>query len=98
MYLLRCCDDTYYTGSTKYLQKRFEQHQKGDGSNYTARRLPVELVFHEEYPEIWMAFEREHQVKKWSKRKKEALILGDINNIKFLARCQNETHSDLRGL
>ena len=92
MYILRCCDDTYYTGSTKYLDKRLTQHQDGEGSNYTARRLPVQLVFSEEYPEIWMAFKREKQVQKWSRRKKEALILGDITNLKFLAECQNQSH------
>ena len=45
MYILECCDDSYYVGSTKDLQLRLSQHQEGIGANYTSKRLPVKLVY-----------------------------------------------------
>lgn len=92
MYILRCADDTYYTGSTIDLDRRLAQHQSGEGAKYTARRLPVELIFSERYDHVAQAFRRERQVQKWSRRKKEALICGDFTNIQFLAECQNDSH------
>ncbi|MAY82996.1 MAG: hypothetical protein CMP59_02600 [Flavobacteriales bacterium] len=78
MYILRCSDGTYYTGSTRNLRVRVAQHENGEGANYTKRRLPVQLVHYEKYDRIDIAFNREHQVKKWSHKKKEALI--DLNH------------------
>ena len=49
MYILKCCDDTFYTGSTKDLEKRVIEHQSGLGANYTKKKLPVELIYFEEY-------------------------------------------------
>jgi len=63
-----------YTGSTKYLDERVAQHKIGDGSNYTTRILPINLVYYEKFDRIDEAFQREHQIKKWSQKKKEALI------------------------
>ena len=74
MYLLHCANNTYYTGSTKDLERRLAQHQNAEGANYTKKHAPVELVYYETYSRIDHAFEREHQVKKWSRAKKEALI------------------------
>ncbi len=76
MYILKCFDDTYYTGSTNDLEKRLNQHQKGFGANYTKKRLPVELVYFEEFQKIDEAFYREKQIQGWSRLKKEALING----------------------
>jgi len=92
MYILRCCDGSYYTGSTKNLEKRLWEHQNGMGANYTKKRLPVELVYFEEYDRIDVAFYREKQVQNWSKKKKEALINGKIEDLHFLAECKNITH------
>ena len=77
MYILECSDSTYYTGSTKDLMRRLEQHQSGEGANYTAKRLPVKLLYYEVYDRIDNAFNREKQVQGWSRKKKEALINGD---------------------
>jgi putative endonuclease len=74
IYILRCADGTYYTGSTIDLQRRLEQHKNGEGANHTKKRLPVELVYFEEFERIDTAFNREKQVQKWSRIKKEALI------------------------
>ena len=92
MYILLCADDTYYTGSTKNLELRLEQHQNGDGANYTCKRLPVKLLYWEEYIRIDTAFYREKQVQGWSRKKKEALIRGDKDDLHLLAECVNSSH------
>jgi putative endonuclease len=75
MYIVECSDGTYYTGSTKNLERRIEEHNSPDrGANYTRMRQPVELVYYEEYDRIDWAFYREKQVQKWSQKKKLALI------------------------
>ena len=76
-YILLCIDNSYYTGSTKNLDVRLEQHQMGEGSNHTKKRLPVKLIYFEEYDRIDVAFYREKQIQNWSRKKKEALISGE---------------------
>jgi putative endonuclease len=76
---LECCDGTYYTGSTIDLEKRFSQHQKGEGANHTKKRLPVALIYYEEYQRIDLAFYREKQIQGWNRKKKEALMNGQPN-------------------
>ena len=76
MYILKCADGSYYTGSTNNLELRIAEHQAGKGSNHTKKRLPVKLVYCEEYENIKDAFYREKQVQGWSRKKKEALING----------------------
>ena len=49
MYILLCADGSYYTGSTTDLERRLEQHQNGEGANHTKKRLPVSLLYYEEY-------------------------------------------------
>ena len=92
MYILECTDGSYYTGSTNNLELRLAQHQAGEGANHTAKRLPVKLVYFEEYTRVDEAFYREKQVQGWSRKKKEALILGLTDELKKLAECMNETH------
>ena len=92
MYILRCSDGSFYTGSTTNLERRLMQHQSGMGANYTKKRLPVELVYYEEYERIDQAFYREKQVQGWSHKKKQALIDGKIEKLREYAECQNETH------
>lgn len=85
MYILQCSDGSYYTGSTNNLVIRLEQHQKGEGANHTSNRLPVVLVYTEEYNRIEDAFKREKQVQGWSRQKKEALINGHSELLPKLA-------------
>jgi len=92
MYILKCSNGLYYTGSTKDLDKRIVQHFNGEGSNFTRKNTPIELVYYEEFERIDYAFQREKQVQKWSKKKKEALIRGDIEELKTLSTCKNRTH------
>ena len=77
MYILRCRDGAYYVGSTTNADYRIQQHKDGLGGDYTARRLPVGLVFGEEFPTLPEAFSAEREVKGWSRAKKEALIRRD---------------------
>jgi putative endonuclease len=92
VYILRCSDGTYYTGSTIDLDKRLKQHQNGVGAIYTKKRLPVELIYFEEYPRIDLAFTREKQIQPWSRKKEEALIAGKPGLLHDLSECKNETH------
>ncbi len=92
MYILECCDGSYYTGSTNNLELRLAQHQSGKGANHTIKRLPVKLVYFEEYQRIDEAFYREKQVQGWSRKKKEALINRMPEELHKLAECINDTH------
>ena len=73
VYILRCGDNSYYTGHTDNLEERIARH-KTEG--YTSTRLPVSLVFSEEFPTREEALTCERQIKGWSRRKKEALMRG----------------------
>ncbi len=84
-YLLRCGDGRYYTGHTDALEPRVAQHQAGKGSDYTARRLPVTLVWSEVFGSRYEALSAERQIKGWSRAKKEALIAGDWARVSELA-------------
>jgi predicted GIY-YIG superfamily endonuclease len=79
VYILKCADDSYYTGSTDNLSKRLWQHQEGENSSaYTFSRRPVELVWSEEVRTYHEALTHEKQIKGWSRAKKEAVIRGDF--------------------
>ena len=86
MYILECVDGSYYTGSTINLEVRVLQHQNGEGANHTKKRLPVKLVYFEEFDRIDEAFYREKQVQGWSRKKKEALINGQHEKLPLLSR------------
>lgn len=85
-YILECADGSFYTGSTKNLEKRLSEHKIGIGANYTKTRLPVELVYYEEYSRIDEAFYREKQIQGWSRRKKLALMEGKSELLPKLAK------------
>jgi putative endonuclease len=85
MYILLCSDGSYYTGSTIDLEKRIDDHQNGNGANHTKKRLPIELVYFEEFERIDLDFNREKQVQKWSRIKKEALIENNKNMLPELS-------------
>lgn len=82
VYILKCVDGTYYTGSTNNLSHRLYEHQNGaDSESYTSNRRPVELVWSEEVSALGEALNHEHQIKGWSRAKKEALIQNDFDLI-----------------
>ncbi len=86
MYILECADGTYYTGSTKDLDKRLWEHENFLGANYTKKKYPLKLVYYEEYSVISAAFYREKQIQGWSHAKKKALIEGKNEDLKLLAK------------
>jgi type I site-specific restriction endonuclease len=85
-YILECADGSFYSGSTKNLSNRLNEHNEGQGSKHTKSRLPVKLVYYEIFDRIDEAFEREKQVQGWSKAKKIALIDNDIELLKSLSK------------
>ena len=74
VYILRCSDDTLYTGWTNDLEKRIKAHSNGTGAKYTRGRGPVELAYFEEFDDKKDAMKREYEIKKYSRSKKEWLI------------------------
>ena len=90
MYILECSDGSFYTGSTNDIALRFKQHQTGEGSNHTKSRLPVKLVYLEEYPKVWQAFNREKQIQGWSRKKKLALIESRSEELPDLSKAYKD--------
>ena len=78
VYILKCNDDSFYTGITNNLERRMNEHQSGENKNsYTSKRLPVELVWFQMFNSPSQAIAFEKKIKGWSRRKKQALIDGD---------------------
>lgn len=74
VYILQCCDNTLYTGWTNNLSKRIETHSKGKGAKYTRARLPVKLVYFEEYEDKISAQRREYAIKHMTRKEKLKLV------------------------
>jgi predicted GIY-YIG superfamily endonuclease len=89
VYILHCSDNSYYTGHTDNLEKRFYEHQFGSFDCYTKKRRPCKLVFHQSFTSRIEALRAECQIKGWSRNKKEAMIRGDWNEVSNLARKRN---------
>ena len=76
LYILRCQNDTFYTGVTKDLERRLKMHNEGKASRYTRARRPVELIYYEDCASRAQALIRECQVKALSRKEKEKLVSG----------------------
>ncbi len=74
VYILECCDGTLYTGWTTNIDRRTKEHNKGKGGKYTRARLPVELVYYEEFETKRQAMKREYAIKQISREEKLNLI------------------------
>ncbi len=93
VYILRCADDSFYTGHTDNIDRRFAEHEQGlNPKCYTAQRLPVQLVYLSSFSTRLDALASEQQIKGWSRAKKEALIQEDWVALTRLAR--NRQQSD----
>lgn len=90
MYILQCADGSYYTGSARNLEARLHQHSTGEGAKYTKKRLPVSLIYVEEFARIDEAFQREKQIQGWNRKKKQALIAGDFDKLSHLSRANSK--------
>lgn len=87
VYIVRCCDGSFYTGSTRgELEDRINQHNAGSYGGYTAKRRPVVLLYSEYFDRIVDAVSAERQIKGWSRAKKEALVREDFDALKVLSR------------
>ena len=86
VYILKCADGSYYTGHTDNLEKRIGEHESGTCQGYTATRLPIRLVFSQEFPTRLEALASEQQIKGWSRKKKEAMMRGDWAEVSSLAK------------
>lgn len=86
VYILRCSDNSYYVGVTNNIERRLFEHSNNLIKKcYTSSRLPIELVWCENFNDINVAIAFEKQIKKWSRKKKEALIIDDWDMISKLS-------------
>lgn len=86
VYLLLCNDGTFYVGSTSNLDARLWMHQQGRGAEYTKDRLPVTLVWAQEFERVVDAFAVERKLHGWSHAKKQAVVDGNWHLLPSLAR------------
>lgn len=87
VYILKCSDNSYYTGFTSNLEKRLIEDKEGKHiDSYTFKRRPLKLAFYCKFTNVALAIEKEKQLKKWSRSKKEALINGKFEKLPNLAK------------
>jgi len=86
VYILKCADNSYYTGHTDDLEKRMSEHNSGAFEGYTSNRLPVKLVFVQHCTSRYEALSAEQRIKNWSRKKKEALIEKNWSKISKLSK------------
>lgn len=97
VYIIRCNDNSLYTGITSDLERRIMEHNEGKYPDaYTFKKRPVTLIFYQDFTEPNQAVYFEKKLKKWSKAKKEALIKGDFDLLQTLAECRNATNSEYK--
>ena len=87
VYILKCSDNSYYTGITSNLEQRIIEHKTGKHKDsYTYKRRPLDIVFYADFTDINLAIETEKQIKKWSRAKKEALINNEYDKLPNLSK------------
>lgn len=92
VYILKCSDNSYYTGITNDIERRYNEHCfDSNKRSYTYDKRPLELVFCTEFNDVNQAISFEKQVKGWSRKKKEAIINDKWEELKKLSECLNET-------
>jgi len=94
VYILKCSDNSYYTGITNNLERRMHEHNEGlNKTCYTSNKLPLSLVYQSVFnnPNEAIAFEK--QIKRWTRKKKEALINGDIELLKIFSKNNQDKSS-----
>ena len=86
MYILECSDNSFYIGHTDDIDKRVFEHMQGQVSGYTKTRLPIKVVYTQSFGTRYEAIAAEQQIKKWTRKKKKALIEEDWETIKKLSK------------
>lgn len=90
VYILLCADGSYYTGMTNNIERRLQEHEEGlVPFCYTYKRLPVVLKYSCQYKYVNDAIAREKQIKGWTRKKKEALINGDFDELIRLSKSRS---------
>lgn len=93
VYIVKCSDKSLNTGLTNNLERRINEHNFGVNDNsYTSSRRPVNLIFHQEFMQFQQAEKFEKTIKKWSRKKKLALVSGDFDLLKLLSECKNKSN------
>ncbi|MCW3070592.1 MAG: Excinuclease subunit [Bacteroidetes bacterium] len=97
VYILECSDKTYYTGVTNNPERRLEEHNSGSNKgSYTSSRLPVRMIYCERFTDFDLAIKWEKRIKDWSRKKKEALIKENWDQLKIAAECKNESSHKIK--
>ncbi|SFB31486.1 putative endonuclease [Lentibacillus halodurans] len=81
VYMLKCADNTLYTGYTNDLEHRVKMHEEGKGAKYTRGRGPFQVVFMEQFPTKEEALQREHQIKQLTRKGKAQLIRDKLKEV-----------------
>jgi putative endonuclease len=89
VYIIRCSDNSLYTGVTIDVPRRLRAHNEKSGGSYTRIRTPVTLVYQESHQTQLSALKREAQIKRWSRTKKLALIKGCYKELAILAKSRD---------
>lgn len=84
IYIIRCADNSLYTGITTDVNRRFSQHEKGSGAKYLKTRRPFVLVFQQTVGDRSQASKLEYAVKQLPKAKKEQIVTGELDCLKLL--------------
>ncbi len=94
LFILKCADGSYYVGTTRSdLEVRVAAHNAGHFDAHTASRRPVRLVYAQYFDRLIDAIRAQHQIKRWSRRKKEALIASSWHQVNFPVQPQQPQHS-----
>ena len=83
MFILKCSDNSYYTGHTDDIEKRISEHILENGCTYTKKRLPIKLIFSDYFATRKEALVVEDKIKKWSRKKKEAFYVKAYGSRRF---------------
>jgi len=76
VYIVKCADETLYTGIATELDRRIDEHNHSDkGARYTRVRRPVKLLYNEEYPDRSTASKREYEIKKKMNRAEKLALI-----------------------
>ncbi len=87
VYIVECSDGSFYTGITNNLERRIAEHNDGENpKSYTFSRRPVKLVYFEDHSDPYFAYDRERQIKGWSRKKKIAMIKGEWEKLPELSK------------
>lgn len=98
VYILKCSDNSYYTGFTNNLERRFEEHSSGKNKGcYTFDKRPLELVWFATFNDVLDAISTEKRIKGWTRIKKEALINEDWDNLVLYSKNYTQYKSPKKG-